>query len=291
MIKKRDYISASQIDTFLKCPLLYKKKYILWEKIDWGWLEYILYWVALHSVLEKNYKQKIITREDLDISELIPYWQEQFRKELQKQEREFDEDLIKKLTKEWEKMLTLYMKDIAPKNQPIASEKEFEITSEKYWITIKWYIDLILEDWTIIDFKTSWESTAKNWNQGYIDNLIQLTMYSLAYRKMYWKVEKWLRIEALKRLKAGPKVDLLETTRTNHQLEQLSQLLRQMRKLIDLWFFYPNLLNCQQCDFKNNCTKLCIDKEDLNEEKEELVVEVKEEDSETIKIDLDFLIN
>ena len=291
MIKKRDYISASQISTFLECPLLYKKKYILWEKIYWGgWLEYMVYWTAIHSVLEKNYKQKILSRIDLPLKELLDYWRIKFKKELAKETKNFNEEIVNKLIKQWEKMITLYMRDIAPNNQPVSSEQEFEITSEKYWITIKWYIDLILEDWTIIDFKTVWESKVKQWSQSYVDNLIQLSMYSLAFRKTHWKSEKCLRIEALKGLKAWPKINIIDTYRSNRQIEQLSQLMRQMRKLIDLWLFYPNLTNCNTCDFKDNCNKLCLDEESISEEDMEEMV-IVEEYNETIKIDLDFLLN
>lgn len=271
----KDYISASQVSSFLACPLGYKKRYINWEKTAIHWVEYMVYWTAVHAVLEKNYKQKIESRKDLPIEELIEYWHEIFKELLNKENKKFSEDIIDWLTKAWEKSIKLYMREVAPEIQPIASEQKFKITSEKYWITILWYIDLITEDGYIIDFKTVWASKSRMYTQNYVDNLMQLTMYSIAYRKMYKKTEKWVRIEALKRLKSWPKIACFNSTRSNRQIEQLGQLMKQMRKLIDLWLFYPNLNSCWECDYSATCDKLCID--DVEVEKE----------TDTISVDLD----
>jgi len=271
----KNYISASQISTFLACPLGYKKRYIKWEKTSIAFWEYLVYWTAIHAVLEKNFEQKIKSRKDLEVDVLLEYWNKKFPELLAKENKNFPEENIKTLTKDWEKTIKLYMKDIAPSIQPIATEQKFEIVSEKYWITILWYIDLITEDGYVVDFKTVWASKARSYTQNYVDNLLQLTMYSIAYRKMYSKNEKGLRIEALKRLKAWPKIDCFTTTRTNRQIEQLGQLMQQMRKLIDLNLFYPNLNSCSVCDFEKTCDKLSHD---------DVVIE-KEND--IIKVDLD----
>lgn len=271
----KDYISASQVSTFLACPLLYKKKYVNWEKTAMHWKEYMIYWTAVHAVLEYNYKQKIETRKDLPIEELIEYWYKIFKELLDKESIKFQEDIIDWLDKAWAKSIKLYMKEVAPDIQPIASEQKFKITSERYWITILWYIDLITEDGMIIDFKTVWTSKSRMYTQNYVDNLLQLTMYSIAYRKTYWKTEKWVRIEALKRLKSWPKIACFDSTRSNRQIEQLGQLMQQMRKMIDLNLFYPNMNSCGECDFSKTCSKLCID---------EVVVE---KEADTIVVDLD----
>lgn len=267
MIKKRDYLSASQVSTFLSCPLLYKKTYVNWEKQSFkGSMEYVIYWTAIHAVLEYNYKQKMESRVDLPLEEILDFWNKTFSRLLNEDSTKFNEKNVTDLTKVWIKMLTLYMRDIAPNNQPIAVEQFFEIVSEKYWLVIKWQIDLITEDWLVIDFKTIWDTKAKMWSQKYVDNLLQLTMYSIAYRKTYWKSETWLKIEALKRLKTWPKLDIIETKRTTRQIEQLWQLMKQMRKLIDLWLFYPNLNSCNWCDFETSCSKLCLDDEVVEKE-------------------------
>jgi len=276
MIKKRDYISASQISTFLTCPLLYKKRYINGEKTMIQGKEYMVYWTAIHAVLEKTYLQKIKSRVDLPIDEILEYWWVTFPEMLAKEKQNFNQDTIDTLTKDWIKSLKLYMKDIAPTVQPIAAEQKFEIVSEKYWITILGYIDLITEDGYVVDFKTVWTSKSRMYTQNYVDSLLQLTMYSIAYRKMYWKVEAWLRIEALKRLKSWPKILCLTTQRTNREIEQLGQLMKQMRYLIDNNLFYPNLNSCGTCDFSKSCSKLCLD---------EVVVE-KEADVITIDLDI-----
>lgn len=258
---RKEYISASQITSFLDCPLWYKKKHINKEKSFIPFGEYLIYGTAIHAVLEKNFKQKITTRVDLPTEELVIYWHEIFDELLAKENKKFNEDNVAWLHKDWEKTVKLYMKDIAPNTQPIATEQKFEIVSERYWITILWYIDLITEDWFVVDFKTVWASKERMYTQKYVDDILQLTMYAIAYRKMYWKNEAWLKIEALKRLKAWPKIDCFTTVRSNRQIEQLGQLMQQMRKLIDLGLFYPNLHSCSSCDFEKGCSKLCLDTE------------------------------
>jgi len=52
--------------------------------------------------------------------------------------------------------------------------------------------------------------------------------------------------------------------------------MKQMRNLIDSGLFYPNLNNCQGCDYLKTCDKLCIDKK----------VEIEKE-KDTITVDLD----
>ena len=63
-------------------------------------MEYIIYGTAIHSVLEKNYKQKIESKIDLPLEELLEYWKVTFADLLAKENKKFNEDDIVKLNKE-----------------------------------------------------------------------------------------------------------------------------------------------------------------------------------------------
>jgi PD-(D/E)XK nuclease superfamily len=61
-----EYISASQINTFLQCPLKYKIQYS-GDVVRLPPNLYIMFGTAIHHVLEENYRQKISSRVDLPI--------------------------------------------------------------------------------------------------------------------------------------------------------------------------------------------------------------------------------
>lgn len=258
MNRKVHFISASQVETFLTCPLAYKHIYVTWATRT-PWNIYISYWTAIHEALEFNFRQKIKSRKDLDYYLVEEKFKEILSEEnnsLRKQWVFTKAETLELLVLQWWEMIYKYMNEIAPSYQPIMVEHRFEIPLKSYPVTIMGFIDMITEDWIIVDFKTCGTTTHQKWTQNYVDNLLQMTMYALAYRVMFQKQEQAIRIEALKRLKDWPVINQIDTFRSDLDIVALVQLMDRMEKMIAQAAFYPNLNSCPTCDFRNSCTKL-----------------------------------
>ena len=253
------YISATQISMFLECPLKYQKMYS-------GDVErippnlYIMFGTAIHHALETNYKQKISSRVDIPVETAISEFCTCFDDEVKKNLGDrYDQKIFKNLVLQGDLMIRKYWVEVAPTLQPIAVEQKFEIQMKEYEkVIIFWYFDLVTEDGIVIDHKTTGETTHKQWSQKYVDRNHQLTIYDLAYRKIYKQEPKELRIDALKRLKEWPEFAHISTHRSPIQILSLVQLMHRMKQFQELWIFYPNYSHCDSCDFSDSCSKLCI---------------------------------
>ena len=256
MSKFPERISASWVDMFLQCPLMYKMVYI--DKLPREpWNIYTSFGSAVHETIAHNYRQKIESWEDLDIKTCENKFWEFLKKELDKLPVSTDSNTYETLTMQWQEIIYKYMKEISPWIQPLLVEQEFKIPLVIAWVTIYGFIDLVTKDGIIIDHKTAGSTTYQKWTQNYVDNMLQLSMYAIAYRKMYNKAESCLRIDVLKRLKSSVWIATILTTRSDNELLSLNYLLLNMKKLVEQDLFYPNLLNCQQCPLKNKCNKIC----------------------------------
>jgi len=154
-------------------------------------------------------------------------------------------------------IINQYMREISPKINPLSVEQEFMIELKSVWVTIHWYIDLVTSDWFIIDHKSAWSTTYQKRTQKYVDNLMQLTMYALAYRKMYNKEETGVRIDVLKRLKGSVGIATIESKRTAQDVMVLAQLVGNVKKIVESDLRYPNLNHCPSCPYKDICNKMC----------------------------------
>lgn len=254
------YISATQITAFLECPLKYRTIYS-GEVTRVPPNLYILYGSAIHHALETNYRQKITTRKDLPTREVIEIFSKYYVEEADKALWFWvDAMTLRGLIFQGELMLAQYMDEMAPWIQPLLVEEKFEIRLDTYDdVVIYWFFDVVTEDGIIIDHKTAWESTAKQWTQAYVDRMHQLTIYDLAYRKMFKKEPDHLRIDVLKRLKKWPEFQTIVTSRSAVQIFSLAQLMQKIKDAQKYDLFYPNYNHCDSCDFSSSCTRLCID--------------------------------
>lgn len=157
-------------------------------------------------------------------------------------------------------MLTKYWAEVAPTIQPLLVEEKFEIKLESYPdVIIYGFFDVVTEDGWVIDHKNTGETTQKQWTQKYVDRMHQLTIYDLAFRKMFKRDPAGLRIDCLKRLKKGPAIEIIKTSRSAVQIVALAQLMQRMKNMQKTGEFYANLNFCSSCDFDTTCNKLSFD--------------------------------
>jgi hypothetical protein len=249
--KKASYISASQISQFLFCPVAYYKIYYeRAEKMPPN--IYMIYGSAIHEALAYNFKQKITSRKDLPVKEVLEVFKTCFIKELDKYS--IYKNIV--IQREGYKCLEHYMSNVAPNIQPVMVEEKFEIPLKNFPFTIMGYIDLVDENGFIIDHKSAGKNWRSKWKKPNVDKDMQLTLYAVAYRKLFKKRETGLCIDILPRDKIL--YHRIKTCRTDEQIMNLLNLMTNMEKICQLGVFAPSLNNCNDCPFAITCKKQMI---------------------------------
>ena len=250
--KQKEYVSASQIGTFLTCPVAYRISYVELVERELPNI-YMVFGTAVHEALADNYEQKIKSKKDLPFEEVITKFEEVFNKESQNCIIPNYAN-VNTMRMEAENMLSEYMIKVSPNIQPKKVEYKFEIALTKYPITILGFIDLITDDGIVIDHKTVGKTTEKKWTQNAVDDNLQLSLYAVAYRKLFKEKEKALEIHTLPR-NNKPTFKCIKTERTEEQIDQVLSLATKIQKIKELGVYLPNLHNCRGCAYNKICKR------------------------------------
>lgn len=134
-------LSASSISTLLTCPEQFRLSYLLQR---WGRKNAALQLGnAYHYALQKNFEQKVFSREDMDLDALQAAYEEGWAKALEEGEvswRDDDPGATKTLGFE---MLRVYIRTLAREVHPIAVEERFEIPIPDVPVPLVGRIDLL----------------------------------------------------------------------------------------------------------------------------------------------------
>jgi putative RecB family exonuclease len=116
-------------------------------------------------------------------------------------------------------------------------------------IELEGVIDLIEEDDTITEFKTS----VQTMDSQELENHLQLTIYSYAFERISHKPPKSLKIVNFVKSKK-PKMIPMETKRGKDNYQRLYFLAGQIHKGIQQHIFFPrNGFLCKDCEYGENC--------------------------------------
>ncbi len=176
--------SFSQIQTYLKCPLSYKYRYIdeiIPPKEDS--LELIL-WNTVHKSLEYLYKQINVFKTP-NLETLLEYFDTIFDKEIEN--KNFEQNDIENFQSRWKYYLKKYYENNKPFDQnkilAIESNINFELQN---WAKFRWKIDRLdinNDKIIVIDYKTN-KTLPPDDNQNYNEQII---LYSYWVLQKYWK--------------------------------------------------------------------------------------------------------
>lgn len=247
-----DHLSTSQINVYLLCGLKYKYQYI--DKRPKPFKSSALaFGSALHSTLawfhEKRLNGKDVTLEKLSTIFDADWYSQKLETEIRFKEREQDMSLVA-TAKEF---LRLYFE-----NNHI-NVKAYElffrvplvnhVTGEDLGIVFEGYMDLVEEEDTIVEFKTS----AQRMNENDVHHHLQLTAYSYAYQMLYRKLPKSLKIVNFIKGK-NPRMSTIPTTRTAHQFKGFLYLASSVLKGIQSGIFIPHRgYWCNDCEYADIC--------------------------------------
>lgn len=124
-------------------------------------------------------------------------------------------------------------------------------THETLGVVLEGFIDLIEEGDVLTEFKTSGKSV----DPQSADDLLQLTIYSYAYRTLFKKEPRLLRLINFVKTKA-PKMAILETGREEKDYQRLFYLAKEVLKGIRSGVFFPRQsFMCKDCEYEAFCEK------------------------------------
>jgi hypothetical protein len=156
------HLSASSIGMLFRCPRQFERRYLWHEKERPG--ESIIVGSFFHEPLDFNYQQKILSHQDLPLSEIITYQQDAAIPKVLEEEGgveniRWDSDLDT-ARKDAERILSAYAHVVMPRIQPVGTEFKFEIPVEGVPVPIIGYVDCWDEERTV-DTKTGKQAVSK----------------------------------------------------------------------------------------------------------------------------------
>ncbi len=248
-----DHLSASQINLYLLCSLKYRFLYV--DRLPKPFkASGLVFGGVTHSTVDWFHKQRILKRQvSLDnlyqILEADWYCQK-CEDEIRYKDGE-DESKLVAIARE---LISLYYH--SPLSGMVQAEFPFRLplvnplTGENLDVPMEGFIDLIEADDTITEFKTS----ARTMDADSLDDLLQLTTYSYAYRMLFGREPQKLKVVNLVKTKT-PKLNIMEAkARSQQDYARLFHLAKEVLRSIRSGIFFPRQsFLCKDCEFEWPC--------------------------------------
>lgn len=241
---KRDHLSVSQINTYLRCPLQYYFSYI--RGIKNPPKAVLILGSSVHKALEFNYKQKIKSHKDLKGKDVLECFDQEFKDRESGVEWNKEKEKKEIYKGQGLKLLEKYQEEIAPTIQPLMVEKKYEIQLDGLNQTFMSFIDLVDINRVITEHKT----TARTPNAISGPHLTQMIAYSMIFQASETEKESKSKIHYLVKTKE-PKFVAYEKKVTLKETQRFLKLVSSVAKAINDQNFYPNSHNFM-CT-KNGC--------------------------------------
>ena len=162
------YVSHSQLDLWLHCPRKWEFKYVKHIKVPTT--APLIEGSCYHKVLETYFNHKLVTKQDLSLSDVNDSIATHWNTILTSEERiNWEQHDPEDVRLECQALLTEYVSTIAPQITPVSVEETY--ISDIDGTKLACIIDLITSDETVVDHKTS----SKKYTQDDVDKDIQAT--------------------------------------------------------------------------------------------------------------------
>ena len=235
-------LSHYKIDDYLTCPLKYKYVHIL--RVPILTHHTVIYGRAMHEAVLR-YHQLKIRGKTISEKDLVGVFESLFKQEGFLSKKHFQERLLigkkalRRFLKEQEKT----------KITPTFVEKDFSFTLGNDRIIGRWdRIDIHNEEVILIDFKSS-EIKKQQDADKRTKNSLQLSVYSLAYSRVFGKLPDWVELHFLESGLVG------RAKRTEKDIENATEKIKQASSGIRKANFEakPAYLACSYCAYNQIC--------------------------------------
>lgn len=172
----RNYLSYNQIRVYLNCPRQYYYSYI--KEIKTPINDKIFLGIIFHSSADFLLKKKIEEVEP-DVKKGQEYFTSRFES-LQSSMKIDWKDPKEKVLKRGLAFIRLFINNVIPELNPIMTEKELITTIPESGIVLKGVVDLVEDNFSLTDFKT----TTSKWSKKRADNsFLQLYIYKYLFER------------------------------------------------------------------------------------------------------------
>ena len=229
-LKKHPHLSASSINDYIDCGLLYKFSRI--DKIPFEFVSDALeYGSTIHKVLADFYQEKMLGNKMI-VKELHQIFEEYW-----KDAAEGRDDIkyangkdFEILLSEGKDLLTTYYNKLPEDDFKIlAIEEPFSFSIDGLDVPIIGITDLVEEDESGTIIITDWKTSGKSYSRDDVEKNFQLTLYNMGIKENGYKDrEILLRFDCLIKTKT-PKFEQYYTTRTE------SDERRAAKKILQVW--------------------------------------------------------
>lgn len=228
----REYLSVTQVEMYMRCPLQYYWRYVMGLKVPPR--ADLVYGRATHEMAETNYTQKIDTHSDLPVEAFKDAWHTSFAAQEAEIEWDAGED-PKAIHKEGLATAELFARHIAPEVQPTHVEQEYTLEFENTDFGLKGVIDVVDSQRRLRDTKTSGRTP----DADTISNSLQMKTYPLGFQSAFGEAPSELVMDYVVRTKVQKYVRLTAApptlAATNRALKTIAHVGRAIRD----GSFYP----------------------------------------------------
>lgn len=248
------HLSHTQVSMFRRCSMQYYWRYIRKMKRPPG--ANLTLGASVDEAENHNYSQKIESFTDEPLDAIEDVYHEEF--EARRDETDWQESDPNEVEDTGRSLLKVYRDELAPGTNPIAVQKEYDVSFGNTPFTFKAFVDLIAftdppvvhgheKEYTIIDNKTS----GKTPPQSMVDRGSQLTAYAGLYQMIDQKTYKAVLVglDVLVSTKT-PKAVQLRSIRTDTDIQRYWKTVQAVYENIVAGSFVPVEADNWVCDPK-----------------------------------------
>lgn len=239
------HYSASQINMYMRCPAQWFFRYV--EGYKQPPTAAMIQGTSYHKGVEINYAQKIQSKKDLPIDDVLDAYATEFGNRIIEAEDTPEKDRGE-LKDQGVGLIKAYHETLAPTIQPIAVEKPFTIDFDNVDYTVEGFVDVIAEGGFVRENKT----TAKTPNAVSEDHFVQGTLYALAEDVDAVTYDYAVKLKT-------PKVVTLTVEIPDHQKAFVLGMVGKIDHAIRSEVFYPNrgsfMCSRRNCGFWSQCER------------------------------------
>ena len=243
----RGYISHSQIRAYNECPKKYYYSYV--EGIQPPINEKLLLGELFHAAIEEYFGRQI-SGSPLDEKAAAAFFSAAFDAAVT--EREIRWQSPPRETRERGlAFMGYFLRHIAPAIRPLMVEKELSVELPGAGVILKGVIDLVEEDYSITDFKT----TTSRWSPSKARNSQQMIIYKYLFDRSFGPIQAQLKYEVLyAKNAANIRHQTLAVIPAADAEEKLLEMIGHVVENISQGVFYAKENPfCRYCDFHGMC--------------------------------------
>jgi CRISPR/Cas system-associated exonuclease Cas4 (RecB family) len=251
-----DHLSASQMNLYLQCGLKYRFQYV--DQIPRPFKSSgLALGSAVHSALAWFHRQVMRGRE-VALDKLYRTFEADWfslKVDSEIRYREREEEMRVVVT--GKEILALYYHwyfrypDRSPKGVevPFAIPLTHPSNGETLEVPLEGIIDLVENDGTIVEFKTS----SRALDARFLEDNLQLSAYSYAHQRLFGKKTETIKLVDFVKLRT-PKIEVFEVRKTKDDHERLFFTAREILKGIRSGVFVPcPSFFCKDCEYATQC--------------------------------------